>query len=244
MHDDKRDPLNLAGLPQPEPPPGDPWPAIAAALQRQRRRRLGGWAAVAAVALSFGLAWQVLQQTPPQQPDSQIAAERAVEPTVRADIPSVEPSSPDADRRMVEANRPGADTSSVSVIAFGTDARRGDEIAAGSDTQPADVGQTGAEARQRDGASPPDADTIATLVGLSQQLESRLRGLRAEAGMLPADTLMYQVELEDLVVQVDDALSRRPDSRALWSQRVNLLLDLNQLYHQELRREQLPIASL
>ncbi|MNC99181.1 hypothetical protein D3C83_173790 [compost metagenome] len=61
---------------------------------------------------------------------------------------------------------------------------------------------------------------------------------------MPAQTVVYQVELEDLVAQVDDALSLKPDSRELWSQRVNLLLDLEQLYQRELRRDDSNLASL
>jgi hypothetical protein len=86
--------------------------------------------------------------------------------------------------------------------------------------------------------------TLASLEALSRQLEQRVRYLRSEAGTLPADTLVYQVELEDLVAQVDEALSRQPGSPELWSQRVNLLLDLDQLYRQSLRREQARMASL
>ena len=88
------------------------------------------------------------------------------------------------------------------------------------------------------------SSTLASLEALSRQLEQRVRYLRSEAGALPAETLVYQVELEDLVAQVDDALSRQPGSPELWSQRVNLLLDLDQLYRQSLRREQAQMASL
>ena len=51
-------------------------------------------------------------------------------------------------------------------------------------------------------------------------------------------------ELEDLVVQVDEQLSRTPDSAALWSQRVDLLVDLERLYESGLRREYHRMASL
>jgi hypothetical protein len=61
---------------------------------------------------------------------------------------------------------------------------------------------------------------------------------------MPTATLIYQVELEDLVAQVDEELSMNPDSTSLWSQRVNLLLDLTQLYKNELRRESHRMASL
>jgi hypothetical protein len=61
---------------------------------------------------------------------------------------------------------------------------------------------------------------------------------------MPTASLVYQVELEDLVAQVDEELSRRPDSVDLWSQRINLMLDLSQLYKNQLRREYHRMASL
>ena len=95
-----------------------------------------------------------------------------------------------------------------------------------------------------DNAALASADTLNALITLSQGLEGRLRALRAGVGDLPASTVVYQVELEDLVVQVDEALSNQPDSLPLWSQRVNLLMDLEQLYENSLRREYRQIASL
>jgi hypothetical protein len=86
--------------------------------------------------------------------------------------------------------------------------------------------------------------TLETLITLSQQLEARLRTIRAEGGSLPASAVVYQVELEDLVIQVDEELSRDPESLALWSQRVSLLTDLEQLYENRLRREYHRMASL
>ena len=87
-------------------------------------------------------------------------------------------------------------------------------------------------------------DTLDALIGVSQGLENRLRALRFELGNLPAQTVIYQAELEDLIVQVDEQLSRQPDSLTLWNQRVALLLDLEQLYEQGLRREYARMASL
>ena len=87
-------------------------------------------------------------------------------------------------------------------------------------------------------------DTLEAMVGLSQQLEARLRLLRIEGGRLPAAAVVHQVELEDLVVQVDEELSMQPDSLALWNQRVGLLMDLEQLYRNRLRREYEHLASL
>lgn len=86
--------------------------------------------------------------------------------------------------------------------------------------------------------------TLASLIVLSQQLEKGIRSYRDEFGGLPTDALVYQVELEDLIAQVDDELSVRPDSTRLWSQRINLLLDLSQLYENQLRRDYHRMASL
>ncbi len=86
--------------------------------------------------------------------------------------------------------------------------------------------------------------TLDSLIAVSQGLEDRLRSLRIETGSLPADTVVYQAELEDLIVQVDERLSRQPESLALWNQRVALMLDLEQLYEQGLRREYARMASL
>jgi hypothetical protein len=93
-------------------------------------------------------------------------------------------------------------------------------------------------------ASTPPAETLDAMIELSQQLERRLRTTRAGTGDLPAGAIVYQVELEDLVAQVDEELSRRPDSLNLWGQRVTLLMDLQQLYEDRLRREYRQVASL
>lgn len=86
-------------------------------------------------------------------------------------------------------------------------------------------------------------ETLETMIALSQQLERRLRTIRHGYGALPAGAIVYQIELEDLVAQVDEELSNRPDSLALWNQRVNLLMDLEQLYKNRLRREYRQMAS-
>jgi hypothetical protein len=59
-------------------------------------------------------------------------------------------------------------------------------------------------------APAPADDTLDALVALSQRLEGRLRHIRTEVGRLPANAVVYQVELEDLVVQVtrNPAVSR------------------------------------
>jgi hypothetical protein len=85
---------------------------------------------------------------------------------------------------------------------------------------------------------------VDSLIALSQQLESRLRAARADIGALPTEVLIYQVELEDMIALVDEELSQDPDSRALWSHRINLLLDLDQIYQTQLRRDYHRMASL
>jgi hypothetical protein len=95
------------------------------------------------------------------------------------------------------------------------------------------------------GASAGDStETLEAMIALSQTLEGRLRNIRAGVGGLPANSIVYQVELEDLIVQVDEQLSAAPDSLALWGQRVNLLMDLERLYENSLRREYQQMASL
>jgi len=90
----------------------------------------------------------------------------------------------------------------------------------------------------------PPPDTLGSLIALSQELESNLRKIRSQAGLMPTSVVIYQVELEDLVAQVDEELSMHPDSLDLWSQRINLMLDLSQLFQNELRREYQQMASL
>jgi hypothetical protein len=86
--------------------------------------------------------------------------------------------------------------------------------------------------------------SVASLIALSQQMEARLRVARSQVGTLPTEALIYQVELEDTIALVDEELSMDPKSRALWSQRVNLLLDLDRLYQNQLRRDYYQVASL
>jgi hypothetical protein len=102
---------------------------------------------------------------------------------------------------------------------------------------PTQVGEPGASAQS-------GVNTVESLIALSQQLESQLRLARSELGGMPTDALIYQVELEDMVAQVDEELSLNPDSLKLWSRRINLLLDLDQLYQNQLRRDYQRMASL
>ena len=115
-----------------------------------------------------------------------------------------------------------------------------------SAAQPA-IAQTNAQAPGAEAPAPQAAEpasTVDSLIALSQRLETNLRHIRSEVGVMPTPSLIYQVELEDMVAQVDEELSMNPDNTNLWSQRVNLLLDLSQLYRNELRRESHRMASL
>lgn len=87
-------------------------------------------------------------------------------------------------------------------------------------------------------------ENLQSLQRLSQRLEQNLNYLRTGVGAMPAEIVVYQVELEDLVAQVDAAISQQPESSELWRQRVNLLMDLNQIYGAGLRRDEPNLASL
>lgn len=110
----------------------------------------------------------------------------------------------------------------------GTGAARGETTPAPAEAVPAPLQEPPVEA----------------LMAMSRQLEERIRTYRGRAGDLPSDVLVYQVELQDLIVQVDEALSRAPESPQLWARRVNLLLDVDRLYENSLRRDYYRVASL
>ena len=76
-------------------------------------------------------------------------------------------------------------------------------------------------------------DNVGALIGLSQNMENQVKQLRQETSSMPAESAIYIAELEDLIAQVDNELSFTPDSIDLWGQRVNLLLDLAQIYQQQ-----------
>ncbi len=86
--------------------------------------------------------------------------------------------------------------------------------------------------------------TVAELVTMSQLLEQRLRTLRDDTAAMPAESVIYVTELEDLVARVDNELSVSPESIELWSQRVNLLLDLEALFQHQFESEYGRMASL
>ncbi|MGB7452607.1 MAG: hypothetical protein WBM36_10825 [Lysobacterales bacterium] len=87
-------------------------------------------------------------------------------------------------------------------------------------------------------------DNINALIGLSQSMEEPVTQLRMETGSMPAESAIYVAELEDLIAQVDSGLSVTPDSIDLWGQRVNLMLDLAQIYQQQWEIDYGRMASL
>lgn len=87
-------------------------------------------------------------------------------------------------------------------------------------------------------------DNINALIGLSQSMEEQVKELRQETSAMPAESAIYVAELEDLIAQVDSELSMTPDSIDLWGQRVNLMLDLAQIYQQQWQIDYGRMASL
>ncbi|MBT8041116.1 MAG: hypothetical protein HKO85_11405 [Xanthomonadales bacterium] len=102
------------------------------------------------------------------------------------------------------------------------------------------VAESGREAQ----SLPLQEPSVESLIAMSRQLEARVRQSRYRVGDLPVRQLVYQVELQDLIVQVDEGLSRNPESIELWSQRVNLLMDVVALYENNLRRDYYRMASV
>ncbi len=97
----------------------------------------------------------------------------------------------------------------------------------------------GTEPGDRAGAEP-----LQQLIGMSQVLEQRLRLLRNQTSTMPSESAVYVTELEDLVARVDGQLSMQPESLDLWTQRVNLMLDLEYLFQHQFEREYGRMASL
>jgi hypothetical protein len=96
------------------------------------------------------------------------------------------------------------------------------------------------------GTEPGDggAEPLQQLIGMSQVLEQRLRLLRNQTSTMPSESAVYVTELEDLVARVDGQLSMQPESLDLWTQRVNLMLDLEYLFQHQFEREYGRMASL
>lgn len=90
----------------------------------------------------------------------------------------------------------------------------------------------------------PNQPTTGDLISMSQSMERQLQAIRSQVGTMPSKMVVYQVELQDLIGQVDDALSLSPDSHELWGQRVELQMDLMKLYRNQLRRDYHRIASV
>jgi hypothetical protein len=103
---------------------------------------------------------------------------------------------------------------------------------------------TGLATPATDFASVPVQDNVNALIGLSQKMEEQLKNLRQETGSMPAESAIYVAELEDLIARVDNELSLTPDSIDLWGQRVNLMLDLAQIYQQQWQIDYGRMASL
>ena len=86
--------------------------------------------------------------------------------------------------------------------------------------------------------------TTEDLIVMSQTIEQQLRFVRSQVGSMPSELVIYQVELQDLIGQLDDALSVAPDSQELWGQRLGLQMDLMKLYRNQLRRDYHYLASM
>lgn len=93
-------------------------------------------------------------------------------------------------------------------------------------------------------ASVPVEDNLNALIGLSQNMEEQVKNLREDNGFMPAEAAVYVAELEDLIAQVDNELSTTPKSINLWGQRINLMIDLAQIYQQQWQTDYGRMASL
>jgi hypothetical protein len=109
---------------------------------------------------------------------------------------------------------------------------------------PEPTGLTSLATVEQPAASESQQDTLDSLITMSQSLERQVRNLREGVGPMPAASAVYVAELEDLVAQVDNELSFTPGSVNLWGQRVNLLLDLAQIYQSQWERYYGRMASL
>lgn len=113
--------------------------------------------------------------------------------------------------------------------------------------QPTDESGPAADSPMTAGTPAENATTASKaeeLMAMSQDAERQLRQLRAQVGSMTSKAVVYQVELQDLIGQVDDALGMSPDSADLWGQRLSLQFDLMRLYSSQLRRDYVRVASL
>jgi len=111
-------------------------------------------------------------------------------------------------------------------------------------SMPVSVPSNGLATSTANSASVSLEDNVGALIGLSQSMEEQVAKLRQETGSMPAESAIYVAELEDLIAQVDNELSLAPDSIDLWGQRVNLMLDLAQIYQQQWEIDYGRMASL
>jgi hypothetical protein len=109
---------------------------------------------------------------------------------------------------------------------------------------PTDLPSTGLATPATNLASVQVQDNVNALIGLSQNMEKQVKKLREETSSMPAESAIYVAELEDLIAHVDNELSLTPDSIDLWGQRVNLMLDLAQIYQQQWEIDYGRMASL
>ena len=114
-----------------------------------------------------------------------------------------------------------------------------------SDDQPvSELSSNGFATQNRDSASVLMKDNVNELIELSQRMEEQVKKLRQQTGSMPAESAIYIAELEDLIAHVDNQLSMTPGSIDLWGQRVNLMLDLAQIYQQQWEIDYGRMASL
>ena len=109
---------------------------------------------------------------------------------------------------------------------------------------PSTMPMPGAATQSTELASVSLEDNLTALIGMSQNMEDQVKELRQETGSMPAESAIYVAELEDLIAQVDKELSANPDSINLWGHRVNLMLDLAQIYQQQWQIDYGRMASL
>ena len=109
---------------------------------------------------------------------------------------------------------------------------------------PTDVIAPDAATLAANDASVPVNGDVDALITLSQTMEEQLKRMRQQTSSMPAESAIYVAEIEDLIAQVDSELNLEPGSVDLWGQRVNLMLDLAQIYQQQWEIDYGRMASL